>query len=158
MDFKGERSTYVVQDRAKCWVSSLMKRGERSLSLSSLLPDDEGKNLWGQKAHSIVSRLQPATAVLLQPPELHVLLLCCVLGPWRDRTPVNKKPVLEEISNPERGQCQQISNQSIEGTAWKPLFSGDALELSADVSWVLKGIQKSLPREKESGIPGTLTR
>lgn len=67
MDFKGERSTYVVQGRAKCWVSSLKKRGERSLSLSSLLPDDEGKNLWDQKAHSIISRLQLATAVLLRP-------------------------------------------------------------------------------------------
>lgn len=31
MDFKGERSTYVVQDEAKCWVSSLKKRGERGL-------------------------------------------------------------------------------------------------------------------------------
>lgn len=114
MDFKGERSTYVVQDGAKCWVSSL-KRGMRS-SLSSLLPDNEGQNLWGWKAHSIVSRLQPATAVLSQSPELPVLLLCCVLGPWLDRRPVNKKPVLEEISSPERGQCQQISNYSIEGT------------------------------------------
>lgn len=94
------------------------KRGMRS-SLSSLLPDNEGKNLWGWKAHSIVSRLQPATAVLSQPLELPVLLLCCVLGPWLDRRPVNKKPVLEEISSPERGQCQQISNYSIEGTVIK---------------------------------------